>query len=352
MKNNIIDRNKLSNYNALLAILVVLIHTENTSLFSFAPSALSSFVKGFEWLISKNFASIAVPSFFMISGILFYRDFSLKLYPKKLKARFFSLIIPFLLWNLFRFVLFYIFGKTGITEKFFGAPRLLFTAQNFFEGIFFYKYNLGFWFMYQLILFTILAPVIRCIVKNKWVGLFAIISLIALYSSDILGNFLIVTLKRRFILLDCTIYYIIGAYIGTHFFDIVNKKSTYIKFFAISGIIFGQLLNIVFIKTSILLFYISFLIVSAISAWYLYDYVKIKPIAKSVTSITFFIYAAHGTVLELLQVMGGYIFPDTPYFALITYIIYPIITLTVLVGTSLVIKKSAPVFWKLINGAR
>ena len=185
--NNTIDRKKLSTYNAILAILVVLIHTDNTAIYTSLSngSLLSSFVKGLEWLMSQNIASVAVPSFFMISGILFYRDFTIDKYPKKLKSRFFSLIIPFLLWNLFRFLLFYCLGKLGITEKLFGAPRLLFTKENFIDGIFFYKYNLGFWFMYQLILFTLFAPVIRLLTKNKWVGIFAIISLIAVsISSD------------------------------------------------------------------------------------------------------------------------------------------------------------------------
>lgn len=351
---NTIDRKKLSSYSAILAILVVLIHTDNTSLYSSLSdgSSLSSFVKGFEWLVSGNLASVAVPSFFMISGILFYRDFTVKKYPKKLKSRFFSLIIPFLLWNLFRFLLFYILGKTGITERYMDAPRLLFTKENFLEGLFFYKYNLGFWFMYQLILFTVLAPIIRVLTKNKWVGLITIISLITLYSSDILGSFFIETLKRRFILLDCTIYYIIGAYIGTHFFNLVNKKTSYTKGLSVIGVILGQALNFAFIKTGFLLFYILYLIVFAISLWYLYDLLNIKPLPVCITTITFFIYAGHGTALELLQTAGNQIFSDSAKVALSTYIAYPIIVMGILVGISLVLKKFTPKFWSLINGAR
>ena len=68
-----IDRKKLSSYSAILAILVVLIHTENLGLYPSLSdgSGFSSFVCGLEWLISKNIASIAVTSFFMISAVLF-----------------------------------------------------------------------------------------------------------------------------------------------------------------------------------------------------------------------------------------------------------------------------------------
>ena len=352
--NNTIDRKKLSNYNAILAILVVLLHTDNTALFASLSnnSLLSRFVMGFEWLISKNIASFAVPSFFMISGILFYRDFTMDKYPKKLKSRVFTLIIPYLLWNLFRFLLLYTLGKFGIIERYIGTPRVLFTIENFTEGLLFYKYNLGFWFMYQLILFTILAPVIRLLTKNKWVGLSVIVLLIALYSSDILGNFFLVTLNRRFILLDCLTYYMIGAYIGTHFFDIVNKKSKNTTVLSIAGIILGQIFNYVFMKTPYLVFYILSLIVSAFSLWYLYDSFKIKSFSAKITTITFFIYAGHGTILEFLQIAGGYIFPDSPVTALLTYITFPVITLGVLVGLSLILKKISPKCWGIINGGR
>jgi len=349
-----IDRKKLPSYSVILAILVVLIHADNT--YSYASlgggSAFCSFVNGLEWLISQNIASIAVPSFFMISGILLYRDFTLDKYPKKLKSRFFSLIIPFLLWNLFRFLLFYSLGKIGFTEGVFYAPRLLFTRENFFEGLFFYKFNLGFWFMYQLILFTILAPLIRVLVKNKWVGILAIAGLIALYSSDILGEFFIVTMKKRLILLDCLTYYMIGAYIGTHFFDFVNKKTKATKIMAVVGIITGQILRLAFLKTSFLLFYILFLIISSFSLWYLYDLFNIKALPACLCSITFFIYAGHGTILEFLQGAATLLLGDTAIAALVTYLLLPVITLGILVGISLLLKKFAPLVWKLLNGAR
>lgn len=351
---NTIDKKKLSGYSAILAILVVLIHTENLGLYPSLSdgSSFSSFVNKFEWLISKNIASVAVPSFFMISGILFYRDFKISLYPKKLKSRFFSLILPYLLWNLFRFFLFYCLGKVGITEKLFLAPRLLFTKENFIDGLFFYKYNLGFWFMYQLILFTIFSPVIRLITKNKWVGLFAIIALVTLNASDILGELLIVTFKKRFILLDCAIYYIIGAYIGTHFFDFVNKSNKFTKILSVIGIVAGQAFGFLFAKTGFIIFNTLSLVILVISFWYFYDALHIKPLPVCITSITFFIYAGHGTVLEFLQATTNILFGDSVVFAFLTYLTFPVITLGILVGVSLILKKFLPKFWSLINGAR
>lgn len=337
----------------ILAFLVVLIHTENIADFPSLGngSTLSAFVIGIERLISENLASLAVPSFFMISGILFYRDFTIDKYPQKLRSRLFSLIIPFFLWNIIRFVFFYIMGKIGMTESFFKAPRIVFSAENLFEAVFFYKYNQGFWFMYQLILFTLIAPIIRALVKNKWAGAVAITALIILYATDITGPFLVITAKKKLILLDCLIYYITGAYISTHFFSIINKKTKTTKIMAVVGIATGQLLNVLFVRTNILLLYILFLLISSVSFWYLFDIFGVRPLPKALSGITFFVYAAHGTVLEFLQQSVTYI-GDTPQTALISYILLPFVTMFILTGISLLLKKYTAPLWKILCGAR
>jgi len=348
-----IDNTKLSNYNLILAFLVVLIHTENIAEFDSLAngSSYSHFVMLFQWLFSKNIALAAVPSFFMISGILFYRDFTIDKYPQKLKSRFFSLIIPFLAWNFLRFAFFYLLGKLRITDSLLHVPRTVFTWENFFEGVFFYKYNQGFWFMYQLVLFTLLAPIIRLLVKNKWVGLTVITGLIVLYSTDLVGPFLVTTLDRKFILLDSFIYYIIGAYVSTHFFDVVNKKTRTTKCLAIVGVVIAQLIFMLFSGDQKLIYYIMFLLISSVSFWYLFDWFKVKPPAKCLTGITFFIYAAHGTILEFLH-FAATLIGDTATIALLSYILMPIITMAIIICVSLLMKKYTAPLWKILCGAR
>jgi len=55
---------------------------------------------------SQGLARIAVPTLFFISGYLFFAKGTLSVpeYRQKLKARVNSLLIPFLLWNLFTLV--------------------------------------------------------------------------------------------------------------------------------------------------------------------------------------------------------------------------------------------------------
>ena len=54
-------------------------------------------------IFSEIFPRVAVPSFFLISGYLFFfslNSYNFAVYKKKLSSRVYSLLIPFFLWNL------------------------------------------------------------------------------------------------------------------------------------------------------------------------------------------------------------------------------------------------------------
>ena len=350
----VVNKEKLASFSALLSILVVLIHTQNTWIYNISPtgSVLDKIVYCLQQFISGDIAKIGVPAFFMFSGLLFYRDFDFGKYPKKMKSRFFSLIIPYLAWNFFRFALFYGLGKFGIIEDVLHISRVVFTPENFLEGVFLYKYNLGYWFMYQLILYTLLCPLIYILLKKKWVGILSLIGLFVLFSTDALGNIAIHVFHKKFIQIDGLFYYMLGAYIGMHRFDLVNKSGKHTKWLAVGGMLLGQLLFILFHRTQFLVFHISFCTVSAVSSWYLFDCFGKKAWSVAITSITFFIYSAHGTVLEFFQALDNVIFPTNAVTALLEYLFLPIVTLALLVLISKGMKRYTKRLWTIVNGGR
>lgn len=350
----VINKDKLSSYSVVLSILVILIHTQNLALYAVSPEngVLAQFVYWFERILSDDIAKIGVPSFFMLSGILFYRDFSFEKYPQKMKNRFFSLIIPYLLWNFFRFALFYLLGKFPLVECTFSINPVVFTVPNFLKAVFFYQYNIGYWFMYQLILYTLLCPLIFLLLKKKPVAIVSLGALFLLFCTDILGDLSINVFHKKFIQIDGLFYYMLGGFIGMHGFRFVNAKNTWTRWLAISGVALGQVFYILYQVTYHLVFHISFCTVSAIAFWYLYDYIRRKPFPKSVASITFFIYSAHGTVLEFFQAFNRFAFPNTPATALLEYLLLPAITVALLVAVSKVMKRYAGGLWKLVNGSR
>ncbi len=350
----VINKEKLLGYSAVLSILVVLIHTENLGNFSVSPSqsVFAKIVYYFERLISGDIAKIGVPSFFMFSGILFYRDFNFKKYPQKMKNRFFSLMVPYLLWNFFRFALFYLLGKFHLVEDVLHINRVVFTPENFLGGVFFYKYNLGYWFMYQLILYTLLCPLIYTLLKNKPVAIVSLCAVFLLFCTDALGEISMTVFHKKFLQIDGLFYYMLGGFVGMHYFDIVNDTSKRTKRLAVLGVILGQVFFALYQITQALVFHILFCTISAISFWYLFDSIVKKPLPKKITTITFFIYSAHGTILEFFQAANQLIFPNTPLTALCEYLLLPVVTLLLLVLISVLLKRYAGGLWKLVNGSR
>ena len=120
------------------------------------------------WIVSEEVAKIAVPLFFFISGFLFfYRSPSLTIsdYVKKLKKRARTLLIPYILWNIFIIMLF-ICAQLFIPSMLSGANKPIFD-KNFFEWInMFWGYPdempicYQFWFIRDLIVTVCLSPII------------------------------------------------------------------------------------------------------------------------------------------------------------------------------------------------
>lgn len=80
--------------------------------------------------LSLLVGNIAVPFFFFISGYLFYLQGKPD-YFHKLKSRFYSLIIPYFLWNLLTIVLFYFLQHLPFTEGLFSGYHKLISDYTF-----------------------------------------------------------------------------------------------------------------------------------------------------------------------------------------------------------------------------
>lgn len=84
-----------------LICLVVCIHSSVAEEYSYPDS--SAVLENF---VCSSLTSGAVPAFFFISGFLFFRNgLTLESYKTKLKSRFHSLLIPYILWTLIAFAI-------------------------------------------------------------------------------------------------------------------------------------------------------------------------------------------------------------------------------------------------------
>ena len=92
-----------------LAVAVVFIHSfgnppvEDISLLQVDPLTGENLFHWVRICLSHVATHIAVPTFFVISGYLFFRkvdNWNMQVYRKKMKSRFHTLVIPYLCWNL------------------------------------------------------------------------------------------------------------------------------------------------------------------------------------------------------------------------------------------------------------
>ena len=131
---------------------------------------------------------VCVPSFFVISGYLFFhgiKHFTFTIYGEKLKRRVRTLLIPYVLWNIFCAGLFLFkvsvlhFPGLGIIENGIVDWTKFFEGFVYIQQVSGFPYAFAFWFIRNLIIFIILAPVVWMIARKWWsVALFFIIKIV------------------------------------------------------------------------------------------------------------------------------------------------------------------------------
>ena len=166
---------KIKFMSLFLIIGVVFIHSYNYKDTFLTPTTTISegFNLGamFEYFLSNGIAKFAVPMFFAISGYLFFRTFkfTVKSYIYKLKSRFFSLFIPFIIWTSIAGL--FLLAISNF-EPFASLPIVIekigFSKENGIIGIlswFIYPPAFQLWYVQQLMIFTVISPLIYLAVK-------------------------------------------------------------------------------------------------------------------------------------------------------------------------------------------
>lgn len=79
-----------------MSILVFFIHISSIAQYTNSGSFISVINQNFAFFFKESITSFAVPMFFILSGISFFKDYDNKKYYNKMKSRVFTLIIPYL----------------------------------------------------------------------------------------------------------------------------------------------------------------------------------------------------------------------------------------------------------------
>lgn len=174
--------------------------------------------------ISTTLCSVCVPCFFIISGLLFFRNidsFTVKTYKNKLFRRFHSLFIPYMTWCAICCLLLFIkhrcfdFPGSGI---FLDNGEI--DLRNFIKGFWSidgydgFPYAFAFWFIRNLMVFCALSPIVYMIAKRNWATAITIIlylTILYLTGSPTYGF----------------IWFLVGAYFSLHSVSLTLGKRAY-----------------------------------------------------------------------------------------------------------------------------
>lgn len=327
----------------ILSILVFWIHCSsfgNYRSLPFGISLLSRFVQ-------NVLPSAAVPLFFIISGATFYRNYDTG--RGKIKRRLFSLGIPYLVWNILNLLLASVFSMF-LSQYFVGRQAFEWSAINIFEGIFVYKYNGPFWFICALIVFILLSPVINKIVSHRIVGFCIILGVIILRNIGLRASFL------PFSNFICFSYYLLGAYIGKHYFDYFSKK----KESLIAVISFCIIFVIWVIRLYVLIrdinigvsFEIILNMIYALALWNALDIITLNKKIPDFMNHSFFVYAMHINVSAIIAKLFYFCFPSIWPFSILNFVVTTVLTLVIIEIVCKILQKFTPAIYSVLSGGR
>ena len=333
----------------ILSILVLFIHSY------FAPTVLndsfiSLFNHKFSFFFSRSITRYAVPMFFMLSGVSFFKGYDQKKYLSKIKSRIFTLVIPYLLWNTV-WMLWEIFTSHSFISKFSEANITYpLTLGSILKGVLFYECNIPFWFVFDIIIFAFAAPLLFLIKKNKYIGITSVICL------SILSLFGIYLPAELFYYPMAIVFYLIGAIIGYHFFDYASKKSSrpmqIISLLVFSSYILAK--SIVPQELHISYYLIETIAnsIAAFSLWNILD-IFIEPIKpRAIYRRSFAIYATHLNVAIVLLKILSFCLPDYEWLEIPKFIIMGVFTIVIINYTCAVSEKFFPRTYALFTGNR
>lgn len=314
------------------------------------------------YFFSSVLPAISVPLFFLISGFLFFYnvDFEKRIYIKKLKSRFKTLVIPYLIWNFVGFLILLVQMHPRFLSLF---PLLKDYRIDIYE---FFSYfwirdlpmdppgehstpiNFPFWFIRDLIVLVILSPLIYFFIKR--LKLMFIIALGCVYLWG-LGKYVGLPLMCH----QSLFFFPLGAFFSINHINFVKlahkakwSPYTYILIAVADIFTMGEPCNYWLHYGTIFIGLIASLYIGSV-------FVESGnlSISKFLSDASFFIFAIHGLFIsKYMKALVMLLNPHSPCAVLLIYFFVPITTIIFSLFIYKGICKYCPVVARVITGSR
>ena len=286
-------------------------------------------------LISQTLVKVAVPVFFIISGYLFFANVDVldsRVYFKKIRRRFWTLLVPYVVWNFLMAVkmghidwnAFWIYyAKAGVQIDWFGNMQLM-TAPC----------NMPLWFLRDLIIVSLLSPIIY-IGVSRW-GSWLLATLTVFYLSGICA--FIPGLSAY-----AVYFFSFGAFFGIRKINFVAvARRAELPVYVLS-VCLGVAMMLTYRTTIFSSLMLCFRIVGAFAAFALASRIlsaTSRRLPRLVVQSSYFIYLAHYVLfLSFIDTAFFHFFGVSTAACSVHYLLCPLIKVVLLVGAYIVYDK-------------
>lgn len=330
----------------VLCILVFFIHISSFAPYIGGEDAVMGFNEKLSFFFKESITRFAVPMYYILSGITFFRDYSNKRYIHKVKTRFFTLCIPYLIWNTLCMLFDIICSYTFISSFLSGRKLFVMSLGNILNGILLHGSNIPFWYILYLIIFVLLSPLFDLIIRNKYVGIVSIIVLSVLSILKIGSSY--------GLNYDAIVFYLLGALIGKHYFETVTRKTSricqtlsgiFLIIYIVAKNLFpvNEYLCVPFVK-------IVIFILASGAMWSISDLFIDKILPHPIYGRSFPIFVMHTNVSAIVYKVLYLIFPKNGYFGLPNFMITVILTLAIINVCCIIFERYLPRTYALFMG--
>lgn len=165
---------KVTIVSFILAVFVMYIHAKNLAYYDFGD-AHGTLIYGLNQILSEIFGRIAVPFFFLQSGYWMFRydifEKKSDVLKGKMKKKVISLGIPYLLWNTLGLLFFLIVTRlSGMPFNLYHGQIVPITWETIGKGIFLHEFYFPYWFMQDLIVLTVMSPVLVMLLRKRCIA--------------------------------------------------------------------------------------------------------------------------------------------------------------------------------------
>lgn len=309
----------------------------------FMQGAVDTAVCKFTEQIVSGMGIFAMCHFFAVTGYLLFQNFSIHTYPKKIKRRVFSLLIPYVIWQVVTAVLMVVFRVESISIHDFIRRTFLFIP---------FPYDGALWYVYAVFFLALLSPLLLPLLRNPKVGWGCMIVLFLLLElRDHVTSPVIVSFIRYGYVHNILYYlacYLAGCFFGKFGSTLGRNKS--LKYL-LSALVIDLLL------TGLLPGFFFNLTVRLLPLAVLYLLPPVPRLAKlPVLKLSFLIYAMHEPVIGITEPVLRRVYS----MASLPASVCNLITVSVILATCLCLtaaahaflKRFAPFLLRLLTGGR